>query len=124
MFFNLIKRIYGKDKINDLFENKWLMMSEDAIAFIKSYFVEYLQHFSLIEEYNLKSGYWGVKYLFNGISITIKCDRGFFDTLIFVNDNKVSLTDFEPLMENAKMGSEKNIRFTMGVIKRYIENIR
>ncbi len=111
------------DKINDLFENKWGMMPEDAINLIKSYFAEHLQHFTLIDEYNLKSGYWGVKYVFKRISITIKCDRGFLDKWVFVDGNKVSLTDLEPLIENAKMGSEKNIRFTLGVIKRYAENI-
>ncbi len=111
------------NKVNDLFENKWGMMPEDAIDFIKSYFAEQLQHFTLIDEYNLINGYWGVEYVFREIKITIKCDRGFLDKWIFVNGNKVSLIDFEPLMENAKMGSEKNISFTLNVLKRYIENI-
>jgi hypothetical protein len=110
--------------MNDLFENKWGMGPEDAINLIKSFFSEHLQQLTLTDEYNLKTGYWGVQYEFQKISITIKCDRGFLDKWIFVDGNKVSLTDFEPLMENAKMGSEKNIRFTLGVIKRYVENIQ
>jgi hypothetical protein len=111
------------DKVNGLFENRWGMMPEDAIDLIKSYFVKYLQHFILIDEYNLKSGQWGVKYEFKVMKITIKCDRGFLDKWVFFDSNKASLTDFEPLIVNAKMGSEKNIRFILDVIKRYVESI-
>jgi hypothetical protein len=112
---------------NDLyakFDNKYVMYFDEALNLIKSYFAEHLPLFILTDEFQEHTGYWGVKYSYKSIFIFIGCGRGNLEYEIAVNNQQISLSDFEPLMENVKLASEINIRFTLGAIKRFVENIR
>ncbi|MEO6720795.1 MAG: hypothetical protein ABIN67_10520 [Ferruginibacter sp.] len=104
----------------DLFDNRYVMDFDEALHLVKYFFGKELPLFAIQEEYNKNNGYWGARYLHSGQSVFIGGDRGYLATKISVHDKTVSLSDFDPLMNEVKVASEKNIRFTLEVIKRYI----
>lgn len=102
---------------NNQYDNKYIIDFDKAISLIKSYFKSHLQYFEFIEEYNESAGYWGIKYGNNNKTITISCDRGGLDTVIIENGKEIHLSEFDHSMKNVEVASEKNILFTLEVIR-------
>ena len=49
----------------------------------------------------------------------ISCDRGGLDAAIIENGKEIPLSEVDQKMKNVEVASEKNIRFTLDVIKNY-----
>jgi hypothetical protein len=110
------------NKTADLFENKYIMDYGEAIKLVKSFFQKEMPLFELTEEYNLSSGYWGVRYANTKAEIFIGGERGLLDVKVLSENKLVVLSESEPLILNVEVASEKNIRFTLGVINRFFNN--
>ena len=85
----------------DIFDNKYILASDKAVILIKTFFKEQLPLYSLTEEYITSTGQWGVGFAYTGINILISSDRGCFDTEITLNGKTISLSEYEPMVENA-----------------------
>ncbi|NOT91144.1 hypothetical protein [Ferruginibacter sp.] len=105
----------------DLFDNKYAMDFEEAVVFIKNYFEKSLKPFSLSEEYNRASGYWGIKYSGNNTVIFISSGRGYLEHEVILDGKKYLLTDFEKKLAHIKVASKKNILFLLETIKKLID---
>lgn len=110
------------DSQDQLFDNKYGMPFDEAISLIKSYFALEFPIFNLVAEYNESAGYWGLKYNYDGMTVFISCGRGMLETQLLKNEKEISLLEFDERMKNIKVASEKNIRFTLSVIKNYLKN--
>ena len=53
--------------------------------------------------------------------IFISSSRGDLESEISINGKEFSLTQFEPQIKNIGVANEKSIRFTLNVIKKFIE---
>ncbi len=110
------------NNIGNLFENSYGMKFDDAVNLIKAYFAAHLRNFTLTQEYIEKTGYWGLRYTYNNMVIFISCDRGYLENEITINGQEFLLSEFEILMENIELASEKNIQFLLGVIKKMVDS--
>jgi hypothetical protein len=102
------------------FDNTNGISGKDAIDLIKNYFQSNLNKLTLIEEY-VYSGYWGVKYSYQGVLISISCDRGGLETFIIIDEKEFPLWQFDRGVINASIASKKNILFVLDVINRFFE---
>jgi hypothetical protein len=99
------------------FDNIYAMQSQKAIAFIKKIFSEELKIFSLEDEYNKSTGYWGIKYTFKDSTIFLRSDRGLIELDIVKDKSKINLKELDNRIGFAKISSEKNIHFILEMIK-------
>ncbi|MEO6549862.1 MAG: hypothetical protein ABIN94_17805 [Ferruginibacter sp.] len=106
----------------DLFDNRYVMDFDEAIRLIKYFFVKELPLFAIQEEYNQDNGYWGIRFYHKSQSVVINGDRGYLVVRVLESDNVVSLSGFEPLMDELKVASGKNITFALEVIRRYLKS--
>jgi hypothetical protein len=104
-----------------VFDNRFVMDFDDALELIKTFFSSRLSSFTLNEEYNLTNGYWGTTFSYNQVTVTIKGDRGYLDHKVIINRIPIALSEFELSIVNAKVASEKNIRFLLETIKRIVD---
>lgn len=109
------------NKIDNLFDNKYIMNFNAALNLIKSFFTSNLPSFKLINEYNKSTGYWGIKYCYNEILVSISCDKGGLEKVIIIDGKEFPLWQFDRRMVNVETASEKNIIFTLNVIKRFFD---
>jgi hypothetical protein len=72
------------------FNNKIGMSSDEAVTYIKKYFSAYLSNYHLIEDYNIPSGHWGVRFKSNKDEIFISSGRGLLDLEIAVKGQKIN----------------------------------
>jgi hypothetical protein len=105
----------------NLFDNIYVMDATEAIEMIKSFAGTNLSSFKQDEEYNHTSGHWGITYSFQGTIIFIHSDRGYLECEMTVNGTKVLLSEFDKNLESLKVASQKNILYTLDVVKDYLE---
>jgi len=112
----------ANDKTLDLFENRIGMRFDDAIEMIETYFSSQLIHFRLIDEYKESTGYWGLRYKYNAIEVFIKCDRGYLEIDMKHGHKNVALSEIDERMVHVVIASEKNINFSLLVVKKYCDS--
>ena len=110
--------------MEELFDNKYGMKFHEALDLIKQYFNHNVPQFDLKEEYNENTGYWGIKYSYKATVIFISSSRGYLEYEITNQEKDLSLLQFEPQMQNIEVASERNIRFTLGVISKFVQTIK
>ena len=110
------------NQIDHLFDNQIGMDFQAALDLIKFFFNKELPFFKLVDEYKESTGYWGIKYSYSDNAIFIGCERGYLYTRPIISNNECSLLQFDERMQNVEVASEKNIRFTLDVIKNLLKN--
>jgi len=105
------------NKMSDLFDNNHIMNFQEAVDLIKLYFLKELPYFVLKEEYIENFGYWGIKYVFDEVFVSITCDRGGIETYLIIDGKEYPLWQFDSRIKIIEVASKKNILFILNVIK-------
>ncbi|PVY39712.1 hypothetical protein [Pontibacter virosus] len=104
----------------DLFENTTGISSEEALTVIESFFKKELPQFELTEKVANHSAYFTVTFRKDDIEIILSSGRLRFEHSFKINGKEYPLRQFDSRMDNVLVTSEKNIRFTLDAIKRFL----
>lgn len=108
--------------VEDNFDNsEYGIHSYEAIELIKQFFNSNLPQFELIESY-AESPYWGVRYSFKNLSISIIGDVGYGIT-ISIDGKEFPLWQYDRTVNNAMKTNKKNILYQLNVLNRFLSEI-
>lgn len=89
------------------------MASDKAVAYIKEYFPRHLSTYQLAEEYNIPSGYWGVRFRKNKDKILISSERGVLDLKLTMDSQSINAENVIPEMKQVEVSRHENIAFVL-----------
>jgi hypothetical protein len=102
------------------FENKIGIDPIEAVLMIKIFVSNEIKKMTFLEEYNNRTGHWGIKYAFKDLIFTIQSDFGDLNVLILHNSKEVALKEIDEFMTNVIVASRKNIEYMLFSLKRLI----
>ena len=105
--------------VEEQFDNSdYGIYSYEAIDIIKSFFNSNLPLFALINSY-ADSPYWGIKYSYKEIRISMEGDTG-YSTTIIINGEEYPLWQYDRNVIKANKTNKKNILYALNVIKKFL----
>jgi len=104
-----------------MFDNKYVLDFDEALMLIESFFRVEITQLKLMSQFRNSAGYWSIKHGFRDVVILISSDRGGLNVEVNIGNREINFFEFEPLMKNAEVASEKNIRFALDVVKRFVD---
>lgn len=107
-------------KTESLFENTTGISSKQALEIIESFFKRELPLFKLTEKVSNHSAYFTITYCKDDIETTLSSGRLRFEHSFKVDGKEYPLRQFDKRIDNVVVTSEKNIHFTLDVIKRFL----
>jgi len=105
--------------VENYYDNERFMNSFEAISLIQDFFQKKLPEFELKNKYNDPRGYWGIEYKKTESIVKLESARGIFEPSIHISGTRYSLSQLDKRMKEIKTSSEKNILFTLTLIKRF-----
>jgi len=93
----------------------------EAIEFIKQYFAQNLPSAELVFE-NADSGYWCIKYYYQGAYITLDSDRGSLHGSITIDNKEFPLWQFDRVVNSAMWSDDKSMLIVLKTVKRFFES--
>jgi hypothetical protein len=120
----------GNCMVEKLIDNKYnFENAELAFAYMKDSVGKIFPEFVLIDSnfslssnsYFSKFGFFYLKYQRNNIEFKLECEKGVLLHEINISNSIIKLHSFDDRMNEVLACSEKNIQFTLSVLKRFIE---
>lgn len=109
--------------VDDLIDNSFPLDNDKALDLIKAFFKTELSNFKLIEFFNKGSYYgFGIKYKLKNIKINLGSPRGGLEYEIFIDGKQYSLFSYDERLKGVYTCSEKNLRFTLSVLKQFLHS--
>ena len=100
------------------------LLPEEALPLIHELFKQYFPDYTIIDVFNAGGFYgFGVTMQKDNIRITFGGGRGYFDHSILIEGKRYSLRDYDEIMKEVKSTSEKNYRYAIIVLVRFLESI-
>lgn len=107
--------------VDNLIDNRFPLDNDKALDLIKVFFKTELPKFELIEFFN-KGSYYGfcIKYKLKNIEISLGSPRGGLEYEIFIDGKQYSLFSYDERLKEVYTCSEKNLRFTLSILKQFL----
>jgi hypothetical protein len=97
------------------------LYGKKAIEFVKQYLDKNLPWAEFESEYNDPSGYWGVKYFYQGAYFSLDSDRGGLECNIIIDNKKFPLWQFDRKVVPATKSNDKCIITNLDTVIKFFE---
>lgn len=105
--------------VDEMFENRYGVSSDEAIALIATFFASEFPEFSQQKKVN-HGAYFSLSYYHGNTEINLGSGRLQFEHSVKMDGKEYPLREFDERMDNVIVTSKKNILFTLDVLKRFL----
>jgi hypothetical protein len=107
--------------VENLIDNRFALTYSKTIELVEKLFVKYAINIEIVKKDNFGMSF-NISYKLNKLAhLILKSERGYINYDFLVNDKKVDLVSYEPLLSKIEVTSEKNIRLLINVISNYLK---
>lgn len=109
--------------VDNLIDNTFALENGKAIVLIKDFFKKELPSFEMINLFD-KGSYYGfrVEYKSKNIDLIFSGSNRGLEYEIFIDKKQYSLLNYDEKMKDVYACSEKNLKYTFSVLKRFLGN--
>ena len=106
---------------NNILDNSFPLESKKSLTLIKSFFEAELPDFKLtsVDDGDKYNGF-NIKYESSNTQVKFTNPRGGLDYDLFIDGKQYSLAKYDERMKEVYVCSEKNLKFTLSILKKFI----